>query len=274
MKVVLYMPVIHQGYFSFLKQYAASDIFVLANNLAEQFKPLKKDIRALNTERIVDVLKVWKIGKTVTVASEEVLRQLNDPTERITMPNEEPMQALAAQYFPNAQLVFADVFLRWDSAKTLSHQELDQHHNRSTDPQDSVYLFLARQQAAQSVDQWRQVGAVLVKNGKVVFQHHNHHLPDDYQPVYNGDPRGNFSKGEYIDLGTAQHAEAAIVAQAAKEGVSLAGADLYVTTFPCPVCAKLVAETGVKRVLFGDGYSMVDGVKVLEAAGIELVKVQ
>jgi dCMP deaminase len=237
MTLVLYMPVVHQGYLRFLEQYADQPIAVLANEVAQQFRPLQKDIRALKAEQIVEVLKALKLGSSVEVADGAVLRALNQANHHVVSPNEEPMFELAKQYFPNANVTFVDVFLRWDSAKTLSHQELDNHDHVSSNLQDKTYIELAQQQAAHSSDQWRQVGAVLVKDGQVLFAHHNHHLPDDYQPVYGGDPRGNFSKGQHIDLNTAQHAEAAIVAQAAKEGVSLAGADLYLngdkTSFLC-----------------------------------------
>jgi dCMP deaminase len=73
------------------------------------------------------------------------------------------------------------------------------------------------------------------------------------------------------DLTTAIHAEAAIIAAAARDGVSLRGADLYATTFPCPSCARLVAEAGFRRCYFAGPYSVLDGEDVLRAAGVELL---
>ena len=73
------------------------------------------------------------------------------------------------------------------------------------------------------------------------------------------------------DLSTALHAEAAIIAAAARRGVSLAGADLYVTTFPCPACARLIAEAGLRRCFFAGPYSVLDGEGVLRAAGVEVI---
>jgi dCMP deaminase len=73
------------------------------------------------------------------------------------------------------------------------------------------------------------------------------------------------------DLSTAIHAEAAVVAQAARHGISLAGADLYVSTFPCPACARLIAEAGFRRCLFARRYSVLDGERVLRSAGVELI---
>jgi dCMP deaminase len=74
-----------------------------------------------------------------------------------------------------------------------------------------------------------------------------------------------------VELSTALHAEAAIVASAARDGLPLAGADLYVSTFPCPGCARLVAEAGFRRCYFAGPYSLLGGETVLRAAGVELI---
>jgi deoxycytidylate deaminase len=60
------------------------------------------------------------------------------------------------------------------------------------------------------------------------------------------------------------------VARAARTGTALEGADLYVTTFPCPACARLIAESGFRRCYFSGGYSVLDGDGILRAAGVEL----
>ena len=63
------------------------------------------------------------------------------------------------------------------------------------------------------------------------------------------------------------------VADAARAGTSTAGAVMYVTDFPCPPCAKLIAGAGVKKLYFRSGYAVLDGREVLEAAGVELRQV-
>ena len=73
------------------------------------------------------------------------------------------------------------------------------------------------------------------------------------------------------DLSTAIHAEAALIAGAARDGTSLAGADLYTTTFPCPACARLIAEAGFLRCFFAGQYSVLDGEQTLRAGGIGLI---
>ena len=62
-----------------------------------------------------------------------------------------------------------------------------------------------------------------------------------------GDPRSNFDAGKNIELSKFIHAEASLIAQAAKQGAKLEGASIYVTTFPCPVCARLVATAGLRK---------------------------
>ena len=89
-----------------------------------------------------------------------------------------------------------------------------------------------------------------------------------------GDPRSNFDAGEHPEIYTSIHGEASVVAQAARDGVSLKGAEIYVTTFPCANCARLIAEVGIKKVYYRDGYSMLDAEDIFKAANIEVVLVQ
>jgi dCMP deaminase len=131
----------------------------------------------------------------------------------------------------------------------------------------------AHQAATKSSDWWRHVGAVLVKDEKIILSTFNTHVPSEQMPYVNGDPRSNFSKGVHLELSTAIHAEARLIAQAAKEGVSLDGASLYVTTFPCPPCAKLVAYAGIKKLYFDEGYGVLDGEQILKQQGVEIVQV-
>jgi dCMP deaminase len=126
-------------------------------------------------------------------------------------------------------------------------------------------------EAAKSSDMWRQVGAAILKRKKTVLIAHNHHLPSEQSHYVHGDPRNNFHKGEHIEISTAFHAEASLIAEAAKRGIQLEGLDMYVTTFPCPPCAKLIAHSGIKHLYFAEGYSVLDGEAILKGAGVELI---
>jgi len=60
---------------------------------------------------------------------------------------------------------------------------------------------------------------------------------------------------------------------AAKQGISLNGTILYVTHFPCPACAKSIALSGIKKVIYSRGSSVFDGSRVMRSKGVELVKI-
>ena len=115
------------------------------------------------------------------------------------------------------------------------------------------------------------MGAIAWRGERILGAAWNHHCPTEYAPYTDGDPRDGFSRGVRADLSTAIHAEASVVARAARDGVPLDGADLYVTTFPCPACARLIAESGFRRCYFSGAYSVLDGDAVLRAAGVELL---
>ncbi len=129
-------------------------------------------------------------------------------------------------------------------------------------------MKLALAQAKYSSDSWRQVGAVAVRDGRILLQSHNHHLPSEYSPYVDGDPRDGFSRGVRPDLSTAIHAEAQLVATAAQTGLRLHGAQLYVTTFPCPPCGHLIATAGFSACLYAGPYAMPEGQETLQQAGV------
>ena len=114
----------------------------------------------------------------------------------------------------------------------------------------------------------------LLRKRKLLLQGHNHPVvAENYTLETLGDPRSNFDAGQNIDLQKNIHAEVGVIAEAARRGIALKGADLFVTTFPCPVCAKSVAEAGIKRVYFKDGYSLLDAMDIFKTKGIEVIQV-
>jgi len=65
------------------------------------------------------------------------------------------------------------------------------------------------------------------------------------------------------------HAEQNIITNCAKEGISLKGATMYVTTSPCKTCAKLIAGSGISKVYYATEYKDLSGVKYLNDLGIK-----
>ena len=272
-QLLLYLPVIHRGYEAFFERHRdAGSVLLLGAGFRAQFPVLAKDIRALAPERAAAYLRLARPGGEITVIEPADLpgAVTGDP---LVLPDEEVTRALAVQYDLAAgrEVRFDRTFLRWD--RDWSRAQRPARFDGAVAAGDLPRSLIARAQelAGHSSDWWRQVGAIAVRGDDVLGAAWNRHYPTEYAPYTDGDPRDGFSRGVRADLSTALHAEAAIVASCARAGVTLRGADLYVTTFPCPACARLIAAAGVGRCFFAGPYSVLDGESVLRAAGVELL---
>ncbi len=127
---------------------------------------------------------------------------------------------------------------------------------------DTLYMRMARTWAQNSYCQRRQVGALLVKNQMIISD------------GYNGTPSGfeNHCEDENnVSKPYVLHAEANAITKVARSNNSSDGATLYVTASPCIECSKLIIQAGIKRVVYGELYRLMDGVELLKRAGIEVV---
>lgn len=66
------------------------------------------------------------------------------------------------------------------------------------------------------------------------------------------------------------HAEQNAISYAAKNGISLDGCTMYITTSPCPDCSKLIAQSGINRVVYSDTYSDTSGIEFLKELGVDV----
>jgi len=270
-QTLLYLPVLHAGYEAFLDRHADSaEILLLGTGFAALFPSMTKEIRALPPHRAAEYLRHRSGTPPVRVVEPAELPAAL-VADVVVMPDEQIMRELAAAQGLGARASFDRTFLRWDRPWSQAQAPVDYSGSITRADLARRLLGAAHQAAALSSDWWRQVGAVAARDGRVIARAHNQHLPTEYAPYLNGDPRNDFQRGQRADLSTAIHAEAALVARAARDGLPLAGTDLYVTTFPCPACAKLVAEAGFRTCYFAGPYSVLDGESVLRAAGLELI---
>ena len=120
----------------------------------------------------------------------------------------------------------------------------------------------------------RRIASAIVKDGKVLLSAHNEHLPSPHSPYADGDPRNTLHKGIGTDIATSIHSEAKLIAEAARKGIALEGASLYVTIFPCSLCAKQIAFSGIKKIYYAGGYQMLDQETILRSRGIEIIYVE
>lgn len=115
-----------------------------------------------------------------------------------------------------------------------------------------------------------KIAACLVKNGKVIVKHCN-----DWHPEYECKKIGcirnimKIKSGERREICYGMCAEQWCFAIAAKKQISLKGATIYCTKHPCRVCSSLIAEAGIKRVVFQEGYpEVLPRFDILKAKGI------
>ncbi len=129
-------------------------------------------------------------------------------------------------------------------------------------------------EAGKSSDWWRHVGSLIFKDDQLLMAGYNQHLPVNDQQYKNSDPRISFTSGVGADFSSSIHAEANLIALAAKQGISLEGAEIFVSTFPCPVCAKQIAVAGIKKVYYAKGYAVLDGLEIFQSFGVEVILVK
>lgn len=121
----------------------------------------------------------------------------------------------------------------------------------------------------------RQVGAVIVRDKRILTTGYN----GAGSGIKSCKERGECLRMKLgIESGTRQeicyavHAEQNAIIQAAKLGVSVQDATLYCTHQPCSICAKMIINSGIKKVIFKEGYPDEFSMDMFKEAGIEVVK--
>ncbi len=266
--LIFYIPVIHKGYLDLLERIKGniSKIYILNEELQNELCEMKPDIAAIGTEKVKDLLQKLGFDK-ISILSKDNFGEIKG--KELILVQDEISRNLADKYLRGEKVEWESVFLRWDKSKILSEQPLEDMPI-SHETFDIGMIREAYKEAEKSSEWWRRIGAVLVKDKIIILRGNNKDLPSDHTPYQVGEVRDFFKPGERQDLASTIHAEQKIVAEAAKKGISLTETSLYVTTFPCPVCAKLIAFSGIKNLYFGEGGSNFDAKKVLESAGVKI----
>jgi len=139
---------------------------------------------------------------------------------------------------------------------------------------DEYFIEITRLVARRSTCLRRQVGAVVVKDRNILAS------------GYNGVPTGithcaetgclrvklNVPSGERHELCRGLHAEQNAIIQAAKHGTNIDGATLYSTTMPCIICAKMIINAGIRRVVYEEGYADQLSMEMVAESGLVVEK--
>ncbi len=121
----------------------------------------------------------------------------------------------------------------------------------------------------------RKIGCVIVKNKRIMTTGYNGAPAGIRTCVERGEclrKKLGIPSGTKHELCYAIHAEQNAIIQAAKLGVSIDGATLYCTHQPCAICAKMIVNSGIRRVVYQQGYPDDFALEILDEAGIQLEK--
>ncbi|MHB1043516.1 MAG: deoxycytidylate deaminase [Eubacteriales bacterium] len=139
---------------------------------------------------------------------------------------------------------------------------------------DKYFMDITTVVSGRSTCLRRRVGALIVKDRRILAS------------GYNGAPGGlrhcldigclreqqGIPSGERHELCRGLHAEQNALIQAAVYGIAISGAVFYVTHQPCVLCAKMLINAGVKKVVYAGGYPDPLALSMFEEAGVELVR--
>lgn len=272
--LILYLPVWCAGYEKFLSKHLdAEKIFILGRSITHEFRSFQKDLRALEPSEAQDLLK-WKFPeKDIFVFENE-----DNPFEGVTtivMPDDDISHYLLKRIPPHIEVLFDNsIFLRWDSDNAKKCKKVESAEVISATTFFREMDARLDEEAQKSPDLYRQIAGVIFDDSGALLLRHNQCVPSFEELFFVGDPRGQFQKGVNVELSIFLHVEAGLIAQAANLGICLKDKSMYVTTFPCPPCGKLIAFSGIKKLFFKEGYAMLDSEEVLKYRGVEIFQIQ
>ena len=138
---------------------------------------------------------------------------------------------------------------------------------------DEYFMEMAELTAKRSTCARRQVGAVIVRDNRAVAT------------GYNGAPRGiahceekggclrqklGIPSGQRHELCRALHAEQNAIISAASMGNAIEGGTIYITHQPCVICAKMIVNAGIQRIVVREGYPDELSMEILDEAGLKV----
>jgi len=141
------------------------------------------------------------------------------------------------------------------------------------DKWDHRFMEMARLVSTWASCNRRSIGAVIVKDKRVLTTGYNGAPAGIKTCVEKGEcPRQKMGipSGQRHELCYAVHAEQNAIIQAAKLGISIEGATLYCTHQPCILCAKMIVNSGISRVVYGEGYPDEFSLAIFEEAGVQV----
>ena len=137
---------------------------------------------------------------------------------------------------------------------------------------DEYFMEIAGVAKKRSTCVRRRVGSVIVKENRILATGYNgapmkiEHCQEDTCIR----AKQNVPSGQRHELCRGLHAEQNAIIQAAKHGINIDSATIYCTTQPCVICAKMIINAGIKRIVYDGAYKDPLSEEILEESGVEI----
>src|SRR3989344_8284349 len=119
--IIAYVPGLHEGYLRFFtKRQDADFLYILGRSITKDFRPLVKDIRALDPGLIQKAIESWAIFSHIRILDYSNLESITSRSDIVVMPDEEECRELAKSKLSGINVRFEPVFLRWDKSQSIS----------------------------------------------------------------------------------------------------------------------------------------------------------
>jgi deoxycytidylate deaminase len=152
----------------------------------------------------------------------------------------------------------------------IKNSKLKENLKRIKISNDKDAMKLISEVSVCSFDWTGQVGAVLIKSGKVLAAEYNKNLPYLTYAMHHGSVREkNFSPPGDQNHYDTNHAEVRILIESMKNKLKIDGATLYINVMPCPACARMLSESGIKEVVYTHDHSEGYALSLFEKCGIK-----
>lgn len=139
---------------------------------------------------------------------------------------------------------------------------------------DDYFMEIAQVVATRSTCLRRRAGAVFVKDKRILSTGYNGVPKGLPHCDETGCPREQYPSGTHHELCRAVHSEQNAIIQAANHGVRIEGATLYCTHQPCTLCAKMLINAGIKRVVYREDYPDNGSLEFFKQAKIKVHKME
>jgi len=278
-------PVIHKGYINFfnkiLKKSKKAHFYLgfLDSKIISKMTKLEPDIRKIPISEIKKIIKAFLPIKKFFIFNKTNFLKLikNIAPQKIIVFKGDKSENFAKDYLVNNKyrkiIQYYDVRLKWQRKKVAEFKKKSPFISQKELKAYQKFMKEALKEAENSKCWWRQVGVVLVKNRKIILKAFNKMMPSDDECYKIGCVRDDISPGKLPEVCSVAHAEATIIAKAARDGISLKDTIMYVTHFPCPACAKSIALSGIKKLVYSCGSSVFDGERVMKSQAVKIIKI-